>query len=217
MLMNKLTFAVSGLLSVIALSLSAAVFAQPTTLSDCQAIANRQARYACYDKWDASTGRVSESAPGDSNTAPAVAAQMAGERGTAEPQVTERRQEQERSLFSRIFNRDPGDDAAAETRATAGAPGAAADKSDGSQDVTRPGKDDNGESELIGRVLALEQPTPYVWVITLEGGQKWQQVTSKRYNLEKGDTVRIYPSHWGNNYRLSSEKAGGYIQVKRAY
>ena len=52
-------------------------------------------------------------------------------------------------------------------------------------------------------------------LITLDNGQVWEQINSKRFALEKGDEVRIYPTRWGSSYRLASLSHKGYIQVKR--
>jgi hypothetical protein len=73
---------------------------------------------------------------------------------------------------------------------------------------------EDGEQELIGRIAALEKD-PGGWVVTLENGQIWRQVISKRYHLKEGQEVRIFPSGWGNGYRLAVEANGSFIQVKR--
>ena len=69
-------------------------------------------------------------------------------------------------------------------------------------------------TELTSQVAALEND-PSGWTITLENGQIWKQVISKRYNLKEGQQVHIYPSHWGKSYRLSAKGNGSFIQVKR--
>lgn len=74
----------------------------------------------------------------------------------------------------------------------------------------------DGKSELIDTVAALEEAGPGMWLVTLGGGQKWQQMITKRYALQVGDEIRIYPTRWGSSYRLTSARLGGYIQVKRA-
>jgi hypothetical protein len=73
----------------------------------------------------------------------------------------------------------------------------------------------DGKSELIDTVAALEERGPGLWLITLEGGQQWQQMISKRYALQVGEEIRIYPTRWGGSYRLASERIGGFIQVER--
>ena len=73
----------------------------------------------------------------------------------------------------------------------------------------------DGKAELIDTVAELEQLGPNLWLIQLEGGQRWQQMLSKRYNLQEGDEVRIYPTRWGENFRLTAPRLSGYIQVER--
>lgn len=73
----------------------------------------------------------------------------------------------------------------------------------------------DGAAELIDTVAELEQLGPNIWLIQLEGGQRWQQMLSKRYNLQEGDEVRIYPTRWGENFRLTAPRLSGYIQVER--
>ncbi|HEU4619493.1 MAG TPA: hypothetical protein VFV10_15760 [Gammaproteobacteria bacterium] len=52
-------------------------------------------------------------------------------------------------------------------------------------------------------------------MITLENGQIWRQMTPEIYPLQEGFEVKIYPTRWGNAYRLSVEELGGFIQVER--
>ena len=78
------------------------------------------------------------------------------------------------------------------------------------------GADDNraGPTELVDRIAALETG-PNGWIITLKNGQIWRQSINKRYHLQNGQQVRIYPTIWGESYRLSAEGNGAFIQVKR--
>ena len=80
--------------------------------------------------------------------------------------------------------------------------------------TTRVVKDDNGNEILFDRIAALKK-SPDGWIITLESGQVWKQMVNKRYNLRTGQVVKLSPTIWGNAYRLSEEKLGGFIQVKR--
>lgn len=73
---------------------------------------------------------------------------------------------------------------------------------------------DSGEGELVDRIAGLEI-RPDGWIITLQNGQIWRQTIKKRYNLNGGQQIRIYPSIWGSGYRLTAEDIGGFIQVKR--
>lgn len=87
----------------------------------------------------------------------------------------------------------------------------------GSQDERRARLEEDAEGmvELHDTIVSLERIRPNVWDITLASGQVWRQVTSKYYNLHEGDEVRIYPSRWGKNFRLSAENLDGFIQVRR--
>ncbi len=72
-----------------------------------------------------------------------------------------------------------------------------------------------GQEELIDVVTELTQAKPNMWLIRLASGQVWRQTHSRRYNLRKGDEVRIYPTQWGENYRLETERLSGFIQMLR--
>lgn len=76
-------------------------------------------------------------------------------------------------------------------------------------------EDEEGQVELHDTVTGLERLLPHVWDVTLASGQVWRQVDSRPYNLREGDEVRIYPSRWGRNYRLSAQRLEGFIQVRR--
>lgn len=71
------------------------------------------------------------------------------------------------------------------------------------------------EDEYRGTIAAIRERMPWSYVITLENGQIWEQVRPKKYPLRPGLEVRIYPTSWGQSYRLSGESTGGYIQVRR--
>jgi len=73
---------------------------------------------------------------------------------------------------------------------------------------------EDGKEELIGRIASL-QKTNTGWIVILEEGQGWKQMVSKRYALREGQEVRIYPTRWGESYRLSVVDTAGYIQVER--
>jgi hypothetical protein len=66
-----------------------------------------------------------------------------------------------------------------------------------------------------GTITALRERLPYAYVITLDNGQVWRQVDPKKYPLRTGLEVRIYPSRWGESYRLSGEGTGSFILVRR--
>lgn len=139
----------------------------------------------------------------------AVAGPLPGPR--AEPAA----RDDESSIFSRLFNRDRNDARPAAAPAATTAADTEATVDDFGRQQARIVKADDGKAELFDRIAALDQLGPNLWVITLEGGQRWQQMLSKRYTLQVGDAVRIYPTRWGSAYRLSVERLGGYIQVQR--
>jgi hypothetical protein len=69
--------------------------------------------------------------------------------------------------------------------------------------------------ELSARVATLKELAPNRFLITLQNGQVWEQMQSKRFALEEGDEVRIYSTRWGSSYRLASLSHKGFIQVQR--
>ena len=71
------------------------------------------------------------------------------------------------------------------------------------------------ESELIARVAKIKELDLNRFLITLENGQAWEQMETKRFALAEGDEVRIYSTRWGSSYRLSSQSHNGFIQVER--
>lgn len=74
---------------------------------------------------------------------------------------------------------------------------------------------EDGEEELNDVITELLLAKPSMWLIRLESGQVWRQVHPKRLNLREGDAVRIYPTGWGDNFRLETPRLSGYIQVLR--
>lgn len=69
--------------------------------------------------------------------------------------------------------------------------------------------------ELLGTIAALRQTVPNSYLITLENGQVWRQMRPQRYPLQIGHEVRIYPTRWGNSYRMTAVELNGFIQVER--
>lgn len=184
--------AVPALLSVLLMPAAAQVHAQAATLTDCQAIQDRLARYACYDSWDSTSGEVR---PLPRSTAP-----------QPQPARTERAAPQAATTAPAASAAPPAGPATAIESSVA--------DFGRQQSSTRVVEGEDG-AELVGTVAALEQLGPNLWVVTLEGGQRWRQMLTKRYALQVGDDVRIYSTRWGSAYRLSSERVGGYIQVER--
>jgi len=70
-------------------------------------------------------------------------------------------------------------------------------------------------NELIARVAEIKELNRNRFLITLQNGQVWEQMQTRRFALAEGDEIRIYPSRWGSSYRLSSRSHKGYIQVQR--
>ena len=70
------------------------------------------------------------------------------------------------------------------------------------------------DQEFTDRIKSLANG-PSGWIITLDKGQVWRQMISKRYDLRAGQSVRIYPTAWGHDYRLSDVENSGFIQVER--
>jgi hypothetical protein len=181
-MMKTVKNAVPVLLSALLFPAAAHAQTPAGSLSDCQAIQDRLARYACYDSWDTGSGAVVRPAPRATTSSSA---------GNAAPQ------------------------AATTTPATRSAPSGDAVADFGRQQSTTRVVDGEEGAELIGTVAALEQLGPNLWVVTLDGGQRWRQMLTKRYALQAGDEVRIYPTKWGSSYRLTAKRIGGYIQVER--
>lgn len=71
------------------------------------------------------------------------------------------------------------------------------------------------ESEQLGEVASLREVQPGRVEVTLTNGQVWRQTNSDRYNLLVGHEVKLYPTGFGQYFRLSSTKARGFIQVER--
>ena len=71
------------------------------------------------------------------------------------------------------------------------------------------------EHELTGEVAAVREIQPGRIEVTLTNGQVWRQTNSDRYNLLVGHEVRIYPTGFGEYFRLSSKELRSFIQVER--
>jgi hypothetical protein len=73
----------------------------------------------------------------------------------------------------------------------------------------------DGKQELVDTVASLKQIQHNMWQVTLASGQVWNQMYSDAYNLKVGDVVHVYPTGFGDNFRMSAERINGFIQVKR--
>lgn len=69
--------------------------------------------------------------------------------------------------------------------------------------------------DIFARVAELRETVPNSYLITLDNGQIWRQTVPMAYALREGYEVRLYPSRWGDSYRLTNETLRGYIQVER--
>lgn len=69
--------------------------------------------------------------------------------------------------------------------------------------------------EIVATVMGLRETVPNAYLITLDNGQVWRQTRPMPYRLQEGSEVRLYPSGWGDGYRLTHEDLRGYIQVER--
>ena len=87
----------------------------------------------------------------------------------------------------------------------------------GLESRARVSSSDDGKEELMDKIMDLDQIRPNMWDVTLDSGQVWRQVHPKRFALRKGDTVHITSSGWGDNYRLSTSRLDGFIQVERIH
>ena len=70
-----------------------------------------------------------------------------------------------------------------------------------------------GQTEWVGSITGLRQREPNQFVISLDSGQVWQQLESKRYPLRVGQRVRIEQSRFG--MRLQADGVNGFIHVTR--
>jgi hypothetical protein len=68
---------------------------------------------------------------------------------------------------------------------------------------------------IVSSIAALSQLRPNQFLIELDNGQTWRQVTTQRYALRVGREVTISATRWGDTYRLQTADASDYIQVER--
>jgi len=69
--------------------------------------------------------------------------------------------------------------------------------------------------EIASEVAELREIQPGRLEITLTNGQIWRQVNSDRYRLRVGHEVVLYPTRFGEHYRLTAPALRGFIQVDR--
>lgn len=191
---------VKGLLLAILSSHCLSAQAQETEFTDCRSITDRQARYACYDRIEASENRgvveLDKPAPrANPDNLPVISLPSRNRELVSDTPAAESQQGSDQDNSKQEIE-DFG-------RNTA------------SGNSSRIVEGDEGQKELIDTIASIRPLGQGLSVITLSNGQKWQQMITKRYFLKEGEEVRIYPTIWGSSYRLTSERLGGFIQVKR--
>lgn len=132
------------------------------------------------------------------------------------------------ALIGRSSDETPGDETAnAESQPALAPPqqNTQTDTADEEPTVDDFGQDSNPSSariqrededfELIDSVADIRQYHRGRVEITLSSGQIWRQSAARNFHLNEGDEVRIYPSNFGIDYRLSVQGRSGFIQVRR--
>jgi hypothetical protein len=74
---------------------------------------------------------------------------------------------------------------------------------------------DRAQRELTSTVAAVREIQPGRIEVTLENGQVWRQTNADRYDLLVGHEVKLYPTGFGQYFRLASTTLRGFIQVER--
>jgi hypothetical protein len=74
---------------------------------------------------------------------------------------------------------------------------------------------ERAEREVRSQVASVREIQPGRIEVTLANGQVWRQTNSDRYNLLVGHEVRLYPSGFGQYFRLSAKELRSFIQVER--
>ncbi len=154
---------------------------------------------------------------GDLTGAPAAA-------GTAPATAVVRQSEDEEKpgLLRRLlpFGGDDDEQEEPEAQVAEAAPAAPAAAGNAVDSFGRTGgarveTNEEGMQELVDTIASLRTINQSLVEVTLESGQVWRQMLSKRYPIVVGDTITIRPTRWGSSYRLTSERISGYIQVER--
>jgi hypothetical protein len=113
-------------------------------------------------------------------------------------------------------------DAAVQQRERSAAPGTADSRSSSSHEgAVRPRGATGADSQrvqvdVVATITELRETVPNSYLITLDNDQVWRQKEPKWFPLRVGQAVRVFPSSWGNTFRLSVQGLSGYIQVERA-
>ncbi|MFZ9585888.1 MAG: hypothetical protein ACO280_13175 [Pseudohongiellaceae bacterium] len=172
-------------------------------IKQCSQLADATERYACFDRATAAAGlRPGGAAPAAGAPAPSPRAPGAATTQSRIPASPPR----------------PAEPAAATpppAPATAAGSRSGAPFDPPAVEARRQATDSAEENSYRDRIVDLREREPGKWLITLESGQQWYQVESKRYALGKGMDVRIYPGLFGSSWRLSADELKGFVQVQR--
>lgn len=151
--------------------------------------------------------------------------ESAAEAPAATAVVREREEEEKPGLLRRLlpFGGDDNDDeeeAAVAPAAPVAASGAGSEvdsfgRRSGTNGARVETNEDSGLQELVDTVASIRTINQNLVEVTLESGQVWRQMISKRYPLSVGDAIVIRPTRWGSAYRLTAERLSGFIQVER--
>lgn len=189
------TFAIS--ISLASLQVYAQSSGAPANLSDCVDIDEIDERIACYDTL---AGRNERPRIGGSS-APVVGTSKAPVIGESSAPVVK---EPSAAVTGTSSAPVVGNSAPVETTSD--------EKFGLKEPVT---KEEKAKNELLASISELKETQPNKRLITLGNGQVWKQSFAKKYRLREGDDIRIYPTGWGNDYRLKVIDQAGYIQVTR--
>jgi hypothetical protein len=188
---------VANLLALILIPFSFCCAAQVVDISACRALEDRLQRFDCYESLDAADTTVPRQEAVSRESLPVEQSVPANTSTVAQPA--------EREQPAPVSNPLAGENRDVETFGR-----------ESEAENVRVIEGTGGKAELLDTIASLEQRNPNLWLITLQSGQTWRQMITKRYPMQVGDEVRIYPSRWGNAYRLTATRVSGYIQVERA-
>ncbi len=221
--------------------LSGSSSAQSSPFDACQEIADRTARYACYDEVEggvradvgagvgtgvgtgveSKAGAESEVIPAAPVAATTFDSDSAGSQVSTNPYA-----EEHKPFFRRLLpfggDDDNGDEVdnptatATVENKTAGDPVEDFGRT-GQRSIARVEADAEGKRELVDSVSGIKLVQHNTLEITLGSGQVWRQMINRRYPLKVGDEVRLRPTGFGTSFRLSAARldGSGFIQVER--
>jgi hypothetical protein len=182
---SALRHAFSVLLTVTVIDIAVAADA-PKSFDECQDVTDQTIRYRCYDRVESSSKTSSPPSDVTHSTIPARITTPI-EPATAEAPTNSTQQRKDDMHNYGLQNKSKGQ----------------------VQTTSEP------RIEMVDTVASIKTISPNIRKITLNGGQVWRQSYTQRYMLKVGDTVSIRPSGWGQDYRLYSERLGGFAQVAR--